>query len=122
MNLRVGESQTTEVGRDLQAEGAHLLQTLHGAIFNLLQAVILGWIVHLLIRAPRRGEQHEEVLKTSWNKPELTVPQRISPQAPRALEETAPAPHSGLQHTHTHTCSQATRSPISCFRQKKVFA
>ena len=47
-HLYVGEAHTSQVSRHLQAKGPHLLQALHGMVFNLLQSVILGWIINLL--------------------------------------------------------------------------
>lgn len=47
--LCVGEAQTAQVRRHLQAKGTHFLETLHGVIFYFLKSIVFGRVVHFLI-------------------------------------------------------------------------
>lgn len=108
--LCVWEAEAAQVSRHLQAEGPHLLQALHGVIFYFLQGIVLGRIVHLLHTESRNMEGEWRV----WARGQINLarkgfklPRKICRQAPRALEETAPAPHSKLRHTQKliHYCA-----------------
>lgn len=52
--LSVGQAETAQVRRHLQAKGTHLLQPLHGVILYFLQGIVFGRVVHFLMHVQGR--------------------------------------------------------------------